>query len=116
MAITVNKDALYEHAEDFTVTLGNVMNAAIGDGTATGTITDNDAAPTFTVDSVSQAEGDSGTSTMTFTVTKNGASGQASHVNYATADGTATTAQPVALKDGIVFQTRKGALVHVVVR
>lgn len=31
-------------------------------------------------------------------------------------DGTAATAQPVALKDGLLFQTRKGALVNVVVR
>jgi outer membrane protein assembly factor BamB len=31
-------------------------------------------------------------------------------------DGTAATAQPVALKDGLLFQTRKGALVNVIVR
>jgi outer membrane protein assembly factor BamB len=31
-------------------------------------------------------------------------------------DGSAATTQPVALKDGVLFQTRKGALVNVVVR
>jgi len=35
-------------------------------------------------------------------------------VGRVASDGTASTAQPVAVNDGIVFQTRKGALVHVV--
>ena len=55
-----------------------------------GTITDDDAAPTLTIDDVTVAEGNSGTMNATFTVTLSAASGQTVTVDYATANGTAT--------------------------
>ncbi|MEZ5300266.1 MAG: Calx-beta domain-containing protein [Verrucomicrobiales bacterium] len=52
IAITINEDALDEEDETFTVALASPNNATIADGAATGTITDNDPAPTISVASV----------------------------------------------------------------
>jgi CSLREA domain-containing protein len=49
-------------------------------------------APSFSIDDVTHAEGDSGTTEYTFTVTKTGATNLAASVNFATADDTATVA------------------------
>ncbi|MCM2258315.1 MAG: S8 family serine peptidase, partial [Vicinamibacteria bacterium] len=43
--VTVNGDTAIETNETFTVTLSNATNAAIGDGTGVGTITNDDAPP-----------------------------------------------------------------------
>jgi hypothetical protein len=72
--------------------LSNSTPATITAGTATGTIVDNDPAPTLSVNSVSVAEGNAGTTSATFTVTLSAASGQTVTVDFATADGTATAA------------------------
>lgn len=44
--VTVNGDTIYEGSETFTVTLSNPTNATITTATATGTITNDDSAPT----------------------------------------------------------------------
>jgi hypothetical protein len=51
-----------------------------------------DPAPSLWIDDVSVAEGNAGTATATFTVALLGVRGQTVTVSYATADGTATTA------------------------
>ncbi len=56
---TVN-DTLYENNETFTVTLSNPTGAAIGRGTATGTIVDNDPQPVVTINNSAVLEGNSG--------------------------------------------------------
>ena len=89
-SITISDDNLYEGGDEtFTVTLSDPTNATIADGTGTGTIQDNDAAPVFTIDDVTQTETDAGTTDFTFTVTKSGATQLSSSVKYQTADGTA---------------------------
>ena len=50
------------------------------------------APPEVSIDDVSQAEGDSGDTTYTFTVTRSGNLSGSSRVHYATANGSATTA------------------------
>ncbi|MEO6394005.1 MAG: Calx-beta domain-containing protein [Pyrinomonadaceae bacterium] len=60
--------------------------------TAVLTITDNDPAPTISINDVTLAEGNAGTTMFTFNVTLSAASGQTVSVHYATADGTATLA------------------------
>src|SRR5439155_636364 len=70
--------------------LSNPGNATIGTGTGTGTITNDDAAPSLSIDNVTLAEGDSGTTNFTFTVSKTGATALAATVDYATADVSAT--------------------------
>ena len=74
---------------DITGVTGGVEN---GTQQVIVTITDDDAAPSFSVDDPSVAEGDAGTASLTFTVTLSAASGKTVTVDYATADGTATTA------------------------
>ena len=89
-AVTVNGDVLDEANETFGVTLSNPANATIADGSGVGTITDDDAAPTLSVNDVTVVEGNVGTTTATFTVTLSAASGQAVTFDWATAAGSAT--------------------------
>jgi probable HAF family extracellular repeat protein len=88
--VQVTGDTTLEANETFNVNLSSPTNATVADGTGVGTITNDDAAPNFSVNDVSVAEGNAGTVTATFTVTLSAASGLASSVNYATADNTAT--------------------------
>src|SRR5204863_8239 len=58
--VTVHGDATYEADEHLTVDLSNASGATIADDSGTGTITNDDAAPTFAIDDVSLAEGNTG--------------------------------------------------------
>jgi chitinase len=86
LTVTVIGDALDETDESFIVTLSNPANATIADGSATGTIVDDDPGSLLSVDDVSLAEGDAGTTTATFTVSLSAASGQTITVGWATGD------------------------------
>ena len=88
--IPVNGDTMDELNETFGVTLSNPGAATIADGTGLGTITDDDAAPTLSVDDISVTEGDAGIATATFTVTLSAASGKAVTFDWATSAGSAT--------------------------
>jgi hypothetical protein len=92
VTVNVTGDTVFENNETFLVNLSNAINATIGDNQGVGTITNDDAAPTFAINDVTVTEGNSGTTTATFTVTKTGATEVASSVQVATADGTATVA------------------------
>ena len=65
--VTVNGDTAVEANENFTVNVGNVTGANVADGSASGTITNDDSAQ-LSIGDVSVAEGNSGTSFATFTV------------------------------------------------
>src|SRR5256885_9739849 len=56
---------------------------------ATGTITNDDTTPTFSIDDVTHNEGDAGTTSYTFTITKTGATALSASVDYETVNGTA---------------------------
>ena len=86
--VTVNGDTKFEATETFTVTLSNPTNATISGATATGTITNDDAAPTVNIANASLTEPDSGTSTMVFNVTLSNATDTSFSVDYTTADVT----------------------------
>ncbi len=88
--VPVRGDTLPEANETFTVNLSAPANASIADGQGLGTINDDDAAPTLSVNDTSVTEGNSGTVNAAFTVSLSAASGQTVTVHYATADGTAT--------------------------
>ncbi len=92
IVVPVVADLLDESAETYTVNLSEASNATIATAVGTGTITDNDATPSLTIDNVSVTEGNAGSTTATFTVTLSAVSGRPVTVNYATANGTATTA------------------------
>ena len=79
-------DAIDEANEAFTVKLSSPVNATLGDAVGEATITDDDAAPTLSIDDVTVAEGDA----AQFTVSLDAVSGRDVTVAWATADGTAT--------------------------
>ncbi|HEX8216225.1 MAG TPA: Calx-beta domain-containing protein, partial [Allosphingosinicella sp.] len=90
ITLDIVADANPEADEAFTITLSAPSAGSIADGTATGTIVNDDGAPPFvTIADVEQAEGNGGTTTFTFTVTRTGGAG-AFTVDYATTPGSAT--------------------------
>lgn len=90
--VPVVGDTLNEPDETFFVMLSGAVNARISRVRATGTIQNDDPAPTLSIADAVITEGNSGTRLLTFTVTLSQASGQSVSVNFATSDGTATTA------------------------
>jgi YD repeat-containing protein len=83
------QDTLYEGTQTFSALLQNPMGAAlIATGSAIGTITDNDGAPSFSVSNVSMSEG----SVISFTIARTGTTELSHSISYATADGSATAA------------------------
>ena len=74
--VAIVGDAVLESSETFTVTLSDPSEgASILDGTATGTILNDDVAPaslSIAVTSANKAEGQSGSTPFTFTVTRTG--------------------------------------------
>ena len=91
ITVVLNGDNTVELDETILMTLSDPINAAILDGSGTGTIT-NDDASVLTVSSPSVFEGSTGTTTMTFNLNLSNPSDAAVVVNYATVDGTATIA------------------------
>jgi hypothetical protein len=90
--VPVIGDTVQESNETFVVNLSNASNATISRGQGTGTIVDDDAPlPALSINDVSINEGNSGTSIATFTVSLSSASNQTATVNYATANGTASS-------------------------
>src|SRR5262249_11206599 len=104
VSVPIVGDTLHEANETFTVNLSNPVNGAIasGGGPATGTTTDDDPAPSLSINAVSVLEGNSGTPNAFFPVTLSAPSGLAAQVSFATADGTATA--------GSDYQAQSGTL------
>uniref|UniRef100_UPI000A6B7F93 retention module-containing protein n=1 Tax=Marinobacterium profundum TaxID=1714300 RepID=UPI000A6B7F93 len=85
--VATTDDALFEGSENINATLSNATGGAvIGDGAGVGTILDNDAAPSFSVNDVSTDEGGN----LVFTVTRTGDAQASQSVTIATSDGSAT--------------------------
>ncbi|QEH35011.1 Calx-beta domain protein [Aquisphaera giovannonii] len=102
ISVAVLGDATDEADETFAVNLSAPTNATLADASATGTIADDDAAPSISIDGVRVTEGDSGTVDAVFTVSLSSASGKSIRVDYATAGGTATA--------GVDFEPASGTL------
>jgi hypothetical protein len=90
-SVPVNGDTLDEYDEQFFVNLSNAVGGVITDSQAVGTIQDDDAAPLVTISDVSKNEGNRNNTSFVFTVSLSEASGKYVYVNFATANGTATT-------------------------
>jgi Calx-beta domain len=88
--VTVHGDTTYEADEHLTLGLSNATGATIADDSGAGTITNDDAAPTFAIDNVTVVEGNSGLTAFTFAVTKSGTTELSSSVHFAAGGGTAT--------------------------
>lgn len=102
ITIKARGDTLDEADETFAVDLSSAVNAVIIDSRATGTITDDDAAPSLSIDDVAVREGDAGTTGVVFTVRLSAPSGRPVTVSYATAAGTASA--------GVDYISATGAL------
>ena len=91
--MTVTGDPHDEADETIAIALSAPVNATLGLAAGTGTVTDDDVAPTLSIDSPSVAEGTGATGgTLTFTVSLSTASGKQVTVGYADAGtGTATS-------------------------
>jgi len=87
IVITLMGDALYDGNETFTVALSNATNAAIADGSATGTIVSDEPQLTISIADDTKAEGNG---PLSFTVSLSNASATDITVDYATGGGTAT--------------------------
>ena len=104
ISVQTTEDTTPEDTETFTVTLSNPTGATIEDGTATGTITDDDGTapppppglPTLNIEDATVEEG----GTAAFEVTLSPASDQTVTVAYATADGTAVEASDYTAASG----------------
>lgn len=92
VTVLVNGDTAPEGDETFNLLLSNPINGDLADGTAIGTIQNDDVVPTLHVSSVTLAEGSSGNTPFVFTASLTAASAQPIVVTYYTTDGTATTA------------------------
>ena len=92
ITLSVDGDVGPEVDENFTVALSNASpGTTIGDGTATGTIVNDDATPPLvTVNDVSVVEGNSGSVNLVFTVSRTGGTG-AFDVDFFTTDITASS-------------------------
>jgi serine protease len=88
-SVTVNGDTAIESDETFTAQLSMVAGANLIDGTATGTIV-NDEGPKLSVGDAAITEGNSGTKVMTFTVSLSEVSASPVTYDIATANNSAT--------------------------
>jgi probable HAF family extracellular repeat protein len=90
IVLVVNGDRVGEPNETVLVNLSQIQGGAvIGDGQGVATITDDE--PRISINDVSKNEGNGGTTPFVFTVSLSPAPDAAITVNYATANGSATT-------------------------
>ena len=90
VSVPVIGDTTFELDETFTVAIVSTGDVIVSDGTGTGTIQNDDAAPIAGIGDVSQAEGQAGSSQFVFTFNIPAPSTLPVTVSYSTADGTAT--------------------------
>lgn len=91
VVVKVKGDTKDEDDETFFVNLSNASGASIADAQGVGTIADNDAPPVLSAANIAVAEG-SAVKKVNVVVKLTPASGRTVTVAYATANGTATTA------------------------
>ncbi|QTL02897.1 cellulase family glycosylhydrolase [Aquabacter sp. L1I39] len=100
--VLVSGDTAVEANEALSLTLSNPAGATIADGSATGTIVNDDVAPlpALSVADASVTEGNSGTKELAFTVSLSAAATAPVTVAYATANGTALAGSDYTAKSG----------------
>lgn len=105
VAVPVNGDTTYENDETFFVNLAGAVNASVADSQGQGTIVNDDAVPTLSINDVTVTEGNSGTTNANFTVTLSAASALTVTVNYGTSSGTATSGSDFTQTGGTLTYT-----------
>ncbi len=91
IVVDIEGDMVDEYDETLGLELSTPANATISttNGIGIATITDDDAAPSFSVGDISVAEGDSGTVALKYTITLSSSSGKEVTIDYASEEGTA---------------------------
>jgi large repetitive protein len=102
IAITIKGDTSPEADETFAVRLRDAQNASISDDAATGTIRNDDEAPTVSISDTQADEADGDAVKLAFKVTLSGPSGQTIRVTATTSDGTATAPADYAAKSQVL--------------
>lgn len=110
-SVSVKGDLLNETDETFYVLLSSPTNATIGRGRGIGTIVNDDAVPTISIERVIILEGNSGQKVAAFRLTLSAPSGQVVRVNYSTQSLDATpgvdyvevTSKQVAFNVGSIY-------------
>ncbi|MHB8877335.1 MAG: Calx-beta domain-containing protein, partial [Myxococcaceae bacterium] len=105
VTVSISNDVFDEADESFTVTLAGAVDATVSKAMGVGTIIDDDATPTLSVNDVQIAEGNAGTTNASFTVALSAVSGQTVTVSYATSDGTATAGSDYVSTSGMLTFT-----------
>ena len=90
ISVTISGDLIFEPDETFTTTLSLPVNATIATGTATGTIRNDDAQPTISLNDRQLIEGNAGSAPMVFTVSLANPSSEPVTVEFASSDGSAS--------------------------
>ena len=104
ISVVVMGDSIDELDESFNVNLTNPSNGVIVDGEGTATIVNDDVTPELSVADISVVEGNNGKSTAVFTVNLNNPSSKEITLDYATADGTATSGEDyTAIAGALIF-------------
>ena len=101
VSVAIVADDVHEAEETFSVMLSGAMYSTLDDASATGTITDDDAAPTWSVADASAAESDGH---IHFTVSLAGATALPASVSWGTAPGSATAGED--------YQTASGSFTY----
>jgi large repetitive protein len=102
VSVVVNGDLVPEGNEAFLMQLSAPQNASLLDAQGQGSISNDDAVPSLSIDDVSALEGDAGSKTFTFTVTLSGPSGGQVTVDFDTANGTAVSGSDYEAASGTV--------------
>jgi len=101
VSVLVTGDVTTEPNENFFVNLFNPGNASISDAQGLGTINNDDANPSITINDPSVVEGNSGSTNMVFTITMSNPSSSTISVPFSLADGSANV--------GSDYQTNSGS-------
>jgi uncharacterized repeat protein (TIGR01451 family) len=101
VSVLVNGDNTTEPNESFVVNLYNPTQGAVTDSQGLGTITNDDANPTITINDPSVVEGNSGSTNMPFVITLSNPTSITLSVPFSLANGTATV--------GSDYQTNGGS-------
>ena len=100
ISVTINDDSVDEMDETFDITLSNPSNATIAVATGTVTVTDNDPAPTISINDVTTADETAAASNLVATISS--ASEKTITIDFASSDGTATAGSDYTATSGTI--------------
>jgi CSLREA domain-containing protein len=102
VAITVNGDVTAEADETLQLLLSSPVNASIGDGSGTGTITNDDGAPSISTGDATVIEGSGGSSNAAVVVTLSNPSSFTVTADWMTSGNTASSGSDFTASSGTV--------------